>query len=105
MAGWQPLMIDTRGIGSIDDFYSRLVAAWDLPDWFGRNLDALFDVLGDKAVVPSIVIWDGLRDLVGLDPIRADAVVDVLRDAVEQADHLAVIVRDDFGVSGFDALL
>lgn len=103
-AGWQVLPIDTCGVGSVDDFYSRLVASWGLPDWFGCNLDALFDVLGDQAATPTIVIWDGLRDLIDIDPLRAHAIVEVLRDAVEQAEHLTVIVRDDLGVSGFDAL-
>lgn len=104
MAGWQILPIDTRGIGSWDDFYDTITATWELPDWFGRNLDALFDVLGDRAVQPLIVIWDGLRDLIDLDPLRAAGLVDVLRDAVDERDQLAVIVRDDLGVSGFDAL-
>lgn len=103
-AGWQVLPIDTRDVESIDDFYSRLIAAWGLPDWFGCNLDALFDVLGDHTTTPTIVIWDGLRDLIDIDPIRANSIVEVLRDAVEQSAHLAVIVRDDLGVSGFDAL-
>ncbi|MFI5425948.1 barstar family protein [Aeromicrobium sp. UC242_57] len=83
-AGWQALSIDTRGIGSIPDFYSGIAAAWGLPDWFGCNLDALFDVLVDLAAAPTVVIWDGMRDLVELDPIRTAAIVDVLRDAVEK---------------------
>lgn len=102
MAGWHVLPIDTRGIDSMEDFYEALVAAWKLPEWFGRNLDALFDVVCDQPEL-TLVIWDGLRDLIEIDPIRAEGVVEVLRDAVEQTG-LAVIVRDDLGVSGFDAL-
>ncbi|WP_456698093.1 barstar family protein [Aeromicrobium sp. P5_D10] len=104
-AGWQVLPVDTRDVESIEDFYSRLVAAWGLPEWFGCNLDALFDMLAEQSTTPTVMVWDGLRDLVEMDPVRASAIVEVLRDAVEQTQHLVVVVRDDLGVSGFDALL
>jgi RNAse (barnase) inhibitor barstar len=104
-AGWQALPLDTRHVASFEEFYDELAIAWGLPDWFGRNLDALFDVLGDLAVQPTVIVWDGLKELADVDPVQASAVVEVLRDAVGQAASLAVIVRDDLGVSGFDGLL
>ena len=104
-AGWRGLALDTTETGSMSAFYDQVAAAWDLPSWFGRNLDALFDVLADLTVVPTVLVWDGLRQLADVDPIQASAVLDVLRDAVGQAPAFAVIVRDDLGVSGFDGLL
>lgn len=103
-AGWRTLRLDTTRITSAAGFYDEVTAAWDLPPWFGRNLDALFDVLGDLTQVPTVLVWDGLNHLADVDPVHASAVVDVFRDGVGQAETFAVIVRDDLGVSGFDAL-
>jgi RNAse (barnase) inhibitor barstar len=104
-AGWQALGLDTRHVTSFDGFYDEVAAAWGLPDWFGRNLDALFDALADLVVRPTVIIWDGLRDLADVDPVQTSAVVDVLRDACGQATALVVVVRDDLEVSEFDGLL
>jgi RNAse (barnase) inhibitor barstar len=104
-AGWQALSLDSTSVGSIAEFYDEVASAWQLPTWFGRNLDALFDVLGDVTTEPTILVWNGLRQLAEIDPIQASAVLDVLRDAVGQAASFAVIVLDDLGVSGFDGLL
>ena len=104
-AGWQALSLDTRHVTSFEEFYDEVATAWALPEWFGRNLDALFDVLGDLAQRPTLIVWDGLRELADVDPVQTSAVVDVLRDASEQATALVVIVRDDLDVSEFDGLL
>ncbi|MCW2798605.1 MAG: hypothetical protein JWQ70_77 [Aeromicrobium sp.] len=104
-AGWQALTLDTTAVTSMSEFYDTVAAAWQLPAWFGRNLDALFDVLGDLTTEPTILVWNGVRKLAEVDPIQVSAVLDVLRDAAGQAASCAVIVLDDLGVSGFDGLL
>ncbi|AXT84721.1 hypothetical protein C6I20_05615 [Aeromicrobium sp. A1-2] len=104
-AGWLALPLDTRHVMSVDAFWDEVVTSWSLPEWFGRNLDALFDTLAELASRPTVVLWEGLVQLADVDPIHTSAVVDVFRDAVGQAPALAVIVRDDLGVSGFDGLL
>lgn len=104
-AGWRALELDTTEVESVEAFYDEVTTAWELPSYFGRNLDALFDVLVDLTVEPLVLVWDGLRQLAEVDPMQAAAVLDVLRDAAGQADAFAVIVRDDLGVSEFDGLL
>jgi RNAse (barnase) inhibitor barstar len=104
-AGWRTLSLDSTGVSSVAEFYDELAASWQLPTWFGRNLDALFDALGDLTTEPTILVWSGLRQLAEIDPIHASAVLDVLRDAAGQAEAFAVIVLDDLGVSEFDGLL
>jgi RNAse (barnase) inhibitor barstar len=104
-AGWQALDLDTTEVTSLTEFYDEVARSWQLPAWFGGNLDALFDVLGDLTTEPTILVWNGLRQLAEVDPIHASAVLDVLRDAAGQATSFAVIVLDDLGVSGFDGLL
>lgn len=104
-AGWRALRLDTTGVQSVAEFYDEVANAWELPTWFGRNLDALFDVLGDLTATPTVLVWEGLRQLVVVDPMQGAAVLDVLRDAAGQASSFAVIVRDDLEVSEFDGLL
>lgn len=104
-AGWRVLELDTTKVASIQEFYDRVATSWHLPTWFGRNLDALFDVLGDLSTGRTVLIWNGLRQLAEVEPMHASAVLDVLRDAAGQATSFAVIVLDDLGVSEFDGLL
>ena len=104
-AGWRALDLDTTAVASMSEFYDEVAMAWELPAWFGRNLDALFDALADITAEPTVLVWNGLRQLAEVDPVNASAVLDVLRDAVGQAASFAVIVLDDLGVSGFDGLL
>lgn len=104
-AGWHVLELDTTDVASAAEFYDVVAAMWQLPTWFGRNLDALFDVLGDLTAEPTVLVWNGLRQLADADPVNAGAVLDVLRDAAGQATSFVVIVLDDLGVSGFDGLL
>lgn len=104
-AGWRTLRLDTTSVDSVAAFYDEVAASWGLPSWFGRNLDALFDVLGDLTASRTVLVWEGLRELSDVDPMHAGAVLDVLRDASGQATSFAVIVRDDLGVSELDGLL
>jgi RNAse (barnase) inhibitor barstar len=39
--------VDLGGVRGKDDMLARFAAALDFPAWFGRNLDALADCLGD----------------------------------------------------------
>lgn len=74
-AGWQALSLDTRRVSSFDEFYAEVATAWALPEWFGRNLDGLFDALGDLAPRPTLIVWDGLRELADVDPVQTSTVV------------------------------
>lgn len=43
------IVIDVAGVYSADDFYEILNEHIELPEYFGRNLDALKDVLTDMS--------------------------------------------------------
>ena len=43
-------IVDLNGVDSRNDFYNRLARALPLPEWYGRNLDALYDVLTDPVL-------------------------------------------------------
>lgn len=104
-AGWEALSLDTVSVTTPEGFYEELSAGWGLPPWFGNNLDALFDMLGEITSTPTVLIWDDLGALGARQPDFTASVLDVMRDCVEQATSFAVVLRGDYGVSVFDALL
>ena len=39
--------VDLSGVRDREGLHERLRASMDLPDWYGNNLDALYDILTD----------------------------------------------------------
>ena len=71
---------------SLDDFYDRISTIKDMPENFGRNLDALWDVLSTDVEGPFEIIWKNAaasNKLMGKD---FDRVVKLLRDLEEERD-------------------
>jgi ribonuclease inhibitor len=71
---------------SLDDFYDRISTIKDMPEHFGRNLDALWDVLSTDVGGPFEILWkkaDASKKLMGKD---FDRVVKLLRDLEEERD-------------------
>ena len=66
------------------------------PDWYGHNLDALYDCLMDlvsASDVPMHVVWDGTAPLRADHPDVVEAIVRVLDDAEgEQATFTATVI-------------
>jgi RNAse (barnase) inhibitor barstar len=108
--GWAAWPLDTSAVTSRQDFYDEVRSAWGLPPWFGDNLDALFDALGEmtSADVPGrgrLLVWDGSSSLAEVDPELAASVLGVLRDAIDAADDFSVVLRVAPMVTGSDGLL
>ena len=105
-AGWAAWPLDTSAVVSRQGFYDEVRSAWGLPPWFGDNLDALFDALGEMtAAGRTLVVWDGSSALAEADPELASSVLSVLRDAIDAADSFSVVLRQGPLVSGSDGLL
>jgi ribonuclease inhibitor len=49
--------LNGQGIHSLDDFYDEISRQLSLPAYFGRNLDALWDVLSTDVEGPVEIIW------------------------------------------------
>ncbi len=77
--------IEFTAVRSLEDFYQQLAAQTALPAHFGRNLDALFDVLTAEIPGPLEIVWhrhDASAPLLGHEGYTA--LMAVLHDA---ADH------------------
>jgi hypothetical protein len=58
--GRHVVTLDLEGVTDKAGLMERCVRALELPDWFGRNWDALADSLGDPSVWPAAAGEDGL---------------------------------------------
>lgn len=51
------LIIDGLTINSEEDLHDFFAKSFSLPDWYGRNLHALWDVLTGMVDMPLTIIW------------------------------------------------
>ncbi|WP_159565538.1 barstar family protein [Budvicia diplopodorum] len=51
------VIFDFSNIHSMSDFYLQFVDSFLLPDWFGNNLDALWDVLTVQINFPVEIVF------------------------------------------------
>lgn len=107
------IILDLRQICDRDALYDAITSTFDFPDYFGRNLDALYDCLTDISqdtcvalVLPEICAPspeqadDGLLELRALDgyafdPAFSDYIGKLRRtfeDAEEANPHVVVLV-------------
>ena len=82
-------IIDLEGVESEDDLHDRLEESLPLPDYYGRNLDALYDVLTEYGDGWHVVIEN--IDLVD-EEIRpyVDDMIGVFEDASAVAPDLTI---------------
>ncbi|SFP99273.1 Barstar (barnase inhibitor) [Amycolatopsis arida] len=67
-----------------------IAAAFSFPDWFGRNLDALYDMLTDLSWLPTgehVLIWVDADALKRADPKGYLGIHGVLSDAQRATTH------------------
>ncbi|SER18431.1 Barstar (barnase inhibitor) [Streptomyces sp. yr375] len=90
------LTLDLAGVADKAAFMDRCADALGLPDWFGRNWDALVDSLTDLPVPPG---HEGLRIVVRNWRPYADArreeweiAEDVFSQAVDSVPELSVLL-------------
>lgn len=87
-------IVDLEGVGTEEDVQERLMESLPLPDYYGRNLDALYDVLteiGDGwhiIIVNSLDVDEEVRPYV-------DDLIGTIEDASAVVDDLTIECEDD----------
>lgn len=82
--------IDAAAIRDREGFHDALSAALSLPDWYGRNLDALYDCLTDMPETEIHVLHgSALRENLGE---YGDACLDTFRDAARDNPNLRLML-------------
>jgi ribonuclease inhibitor len=85
--------LNGRVIRSLDDLYEQLAGALSFPPHFGRNLDALWDVLSTDVQGPFEIVWkhaDESKKLMGRD---FDRVVKLLKALEEERDDFQLTTK------------
>ena len=83
-------VLDGAAIRSREELHAHLARALSLPDWYGRNLDALYDCLTDLGV-PTVLHLRNSEALEACLGSYARALETVLRDAGEENPLLTVL--------------
>ncbi|GGW50882.1 hypothetical protein GCM10010503_29880 [Streptomyces lucensis JCM 4490] len=97
LAGRVVVALDLDGVTDKAGLMDRVARALALPDWFGRNWDALADSLGDRTVWPEGAVERGLLIVVrdwepyaGARPAEWRTAREVFAEAVDRTAALDV---------------
>ena len=75
------VIIDCTNITTREELYDAIAKHLKTPVWFGRNLDALHDVLDDMTAAEDVTIeWRNFANLKAKLGGYADALADMLAD-------------------------
>lgn len=77
------IVLDGLALETMEEVHALFARALELPDWYGRNLDALFDCLTDldRDVTVRLLRREALEARLGR---RGRALVSLLRRAAEE---------------------
>ena len=84
------IVLDGLELRSLEEVHDRFAQALTLPEWYGRNLDALFDCLTDlpRDATVRLRCRETLEDRLGR---RGRALVRLLRRAAEENPRLTLL--------------
>ena len=83
-------LIDVTNIKTKKELYDAVETALDTPDYFGRNLDALHDILAGTDLTLIILGFESLKENMGS---YADALAGMLIDTENESRKFRVIIR------------
>jgi ribonuclease inhibitor len=82
-----------KSIHSLDEFYNEIALLFNFPDYFGRNMDALWDLLTTDIKGPVEMIWEESatsKKSMGKDFTRVSA---LLQDVEKEREDFTVSFR------------
>ena len=88
-AGWAAAVVEPAERTA--ELYDHLGTALDLPDWFGRNLDALWDVITDLER-PTVLIMDDWTRYARARPERWQLIMDLFAERCARTPPFAVVL-------------
>ena len=72
--------------------HSHLAEKLDLPTWYGRNLDALYDVLTEISEDIQIILEDPAAVIENLGKY-GEALLSTMQEAAESNPHLTIMLQ------------
>ncbi len=80
-------------ISSQDSLHEILKVELELPDYYGKNLDALYDCLTGWVDLPLIIEWNKYSESKRYLGDYADKVLATLKDVEDELDNFKVIIN------------
>jgi RNAse (barnase) inhibitor barstar len=105
-AGLVWLDLDLAGVADRDAFFRRCAAVFSLPDYFGRNWDALHECMLDfagRGVPGAIVHWRRGTELARRAPEAVTTALEILGDAAaywSASGRIFLVVVDRDSITG-----
>ena len=87
-------VIDGAKITSRDSLHDSLSRQLSLPEWYGRNRDALYDCLTEISEDSELVLTNTSALFANLG-VYADVLQTVLRDACDENPRLRLSIEED----------
>jgi ribonuclease inhibitor len=84
------IRIDENEIKSPEDFHRKMKQSLELPDYYGENLDALWDCLTDLVDTPVKIIWSDFETSKKNLGEYADKIVHVFKLAENKVEDFKV---------------
>lgn len=84
--------LNGKNIRNVDEFHKAIKSGLDLPEYYGENLDALWDVLTAWVEMPLTIIWrdfDLSKKFMGQD---ADRIIKFFEDVETEVKGFKVEV-------------
>lgn len=82
--------LDGAVITGMQDVHNAFSAALEFPEWYGGNLDALYDLLTEPAAEETVVMIAHRTQLIDTLGVRCFALLHMLRDAMEENPKLHI---------------
>jgi len=86
-------VLDGQAIQSLDSFYKEIAKVLPLPDYFGRNLDALVDVLTTDLAGPCEILWE--KSALSKQAMNRDfqRIRSVLKHVAQEREDIKIVFR------------
>lgn len=84
------LVLDTSHCSTADELHDALKQQLALPDYYGRNLDALWDCITGEVALPLVIEWRGYVEARQAIGSYVEKVLEVLLQAQHEVDGLMV---------------
>lgn len=85
------IKIDLKGVRGPRDLHRRIAEALGAPDYYGYNLDALYDLLTEMGG-PVTICFENLTDAQQIMPGTCARLQMVCRDAAEENEDIAIVM-------------
>ena len=87
------VVFDSSHVERLDQLHNELSRSLDFPDYYGANLDALYDCLSGEIALPLRIIWKNYnitRSKLGKDAIE---VLKVMEDFAKEEPDFTIEVE------------